>query len=244
MRVLFLQRQPCIRAIKYAAALRAAARRTSTLGFAYQGRDPDRVVRVGRRALRAAGGACPARDPGDALARAVEEFRPDLIHSHNLPDLLTVLALEVVGGARARDPRRPRHAEPAADALRGRLRRPRGPGRRWSGRPSRAAPGSSPCRARCSPSSRPATTCARAASCCSPTTRSSATWPRRPAPRGAVRRAAAGRLPGEPLGQRQPLRPARPLRGDRRVGGRDRRLPQPRRPRLPRAGRRAPPGCG
>ncbi len=45
-----------------------------------------------------AGGACPRRDPGDAIARAVDEFRPDLIHSHNLPDLLTVLALGAVGG--------------------------------------------------------------------------------------------------------------------------------------------------
>ncbi len=40
----------------------------------------------------------PRRDPSEGIARAVEEFRPDLIHSHNLPDLLTVLALEAVGG--------------------------------------------------------------------------------------------------------------------------------------------------
>ena len=42
---------------------------------------------------------------------------------------------------------------------------------------------------------------------------------------------AARRLPGEPVGQRQPLRPARALRGDRGGRHRDRRLPQPRRAR-------------
>ena len=96
MRILHLHRQPCIRALKYAAGLRGREEDV-TLGFAYQGRtltewygDGDELFDDWWR--------LPRRDPGDAIARAVEEFRPDLIHSHNLPDLLTVLALEEVGG--------------------------------------------------------------------------------------------------------------------------------------------------
>jgi len=95
MRVLFLQRQPCIRALKYAAAMRGA-RGALTLGFAYQGRTLsgwygsgdehfDRWFPLGA-------------DPASGLRHAVAEFRPDLIHSHNLPDALTVLALGLPGG--------------------------------------------------------------------------------------------------------------------------------------------------
>ena len=96
MRVLFLHRQPCIRAMKYALAMRGRGEDV-TLGFAYQGRtltewygDGDELFDDWWRLRR--------RDPGDAIARAVAEFRPDLSHRHNLPDLLTVLALEAVGG--------------------------------------------------------------------------------------------------------------------------------------------------
>ena len=78
--------------------------------------------------------------------------------------------------------------------------------------------------------------------CCSPTTRCRATSPRRPAPAAEPRRAAAGRLPGEPVGQRQPLRPARPVRAPSAAPGCDRRLPQPRRARLPGAGAAHRPG--
>ena len=92
MRVLFLQQQPCIRALKYAAGLRAT-RPDIRLGFAFQGRTLtewygsgdelfDRWWRLDGR---------PAKELGTIVA----EFSPDLIHSHNLPDSLTVLALEV-----------------------------------------------------------------------------------------------------------------------------------------------------
>ena len=96
MRVLFLQQQPCMRALKYAAGLRSTSRRFE-LGFAYQGRTLsewygtgdelfDRWWRLGA-------------DPAAELAQLVAEFRPDLIHSHNLPDRLTVMALDVLDGA-------------------------------------------------------------------------------------------------------------------------------------------------
>jgi len=96
LRVLFLQRQPCIRALKYATALGARDPGTA-LGFAYQGRTLTGWYSSGDE-LFDRWWALPAREPAAALARAVEEFRPDVIHIHNLPDLLTVIALEVVDG--------------------------------------------------------------------------------------------------------------------------------------------------
>lgn len=95
MRVLFLQRQPCIRAMKYAIGLRAAHPEV-TLGFAYQGRTLTGWYGTGDEHF-AGWWRLPATTPGDALAAAIEDFRPDLIHSHNLPDVLTVLACELVG---------------------------------------------------------------------------------------------------------------------------------------------------
>jgi glycosyltransferase involved in cell wall biosynthesis len=96
VRVLFLQRQPCIRALKYAVALRGA-RPEIALGFAYQGRTLDEWYGSGDD-LFEAWWRLDASDPADGLSAAIVEFRPDLIHSHNLPDSLTVLALEVAEG--------------------------------------------------------------------------------------------------------------------------------------------------
>lgn len=97
MRVLFLQRQPCIRAMKYALGLRALHPEI-TLGFAYQGRTLTGWYGTGDE-LFDGWWELPVHDPGAALVRAVDEFAPTLIHSHNLPDTLTVLALETLKGA-------------------------------------------------------------------------------------------------------------------------------------------------
>jgi glycosyltransferase involved in cell wall biosynthesis len=91
MRVLFLQGQPCIRALKYAVALHGL-----TLGFAYLGRTLSEWYGSGDELFEDWWRL--GDDPADDLERAIEEFEPDLIHSHNLPDSLTVLALELVGG--------------------------------------------------------------------------------------------------------------------------------------------------
>jgi hypothetical protein len=95
MRVLFLQQQPCIRALKYAVGLRAA-RPDVELGFAFQGRTLTDWYGTGDELF----GHWWRLDgrPGRELGRIVAEFSPDLIHSHNLPDALTVLALGVAGG--------------------------------------------------------------------------------------------------------------------------------------------------
>jgi glycosyltransferase involved in cell wall biosynthesis len=96
VRVLFLQRQPCIRALKYAIGLRGS-RPEIALGFAYQGRTLSGWYGSGDDLFD---GWWPmtADGPAAGLAEAIAEFRPTLIHSHNLPDALTVLALEVADG--------------------------------------------------------------------------------------------------------------------------------------------------
>jgi len=96
VRVLFVQRQPCIRALKYAVALRGA-RPEIALGFAYQGRTLSGWYGSGDD-LFDGWWPMPADDPAAGLAAAIADFRPTLIHSHNLPDALTVLALEVTEG--------------------------------------------------------------------------------------------------------------------------------------------------
>lgn len=95
MRVMFLQRQPCARALKYAVALTAEAPGIE-LAFAYQGMTLSQFYGTGdelfTRWYRL------GIDPDADLSRALDDFEPDLIHSHNLPDVLTVAAQEVTDG--------------------------------------------------------------------------------------------------------------------------------------------------
>jgi hypothetical protein len=95
MRILFLQQQPCMRALKYAAALRAAYP-SFCLGFAYQGRTLTEWYGSGDEFFHRWWKI--GSEPVEDLEAAAAEFRPDLIHSHNLPDSLTVIALELFAG--------------------------------------------------------------------------------------------------------------------------------------------------
>jgi glycosyltransferase involved in cell wall biosynthesis len=94
MRVLFLQQQPCIRTLKYGVGLRSLGTAIE-LGFACQGRTLTESYGEGDDLFDQWW-----RIDGEAadVARVVREFRPDVIHCHNLPDRLTVVALEVAGG--------------------------------------------------------------------------------------------------------------------------------------------------
>ena len=95
MRVLFLQQQPCIRALKYAAGLAQRAPEIE-LGFAYRGLTLSELYGTGDELFT---GWWPlGDDPAAALPEVLGEFAPDVIHSHNLPDELTVLALDETGG--------------------------------------------------------------------------------------------------------------------------------------------------
>jgi glycosyltransferase involved in cell wall biosynthesis len=95
MRVLFLQRQPCVRALKYATALGAVAPSVA-LGFAFQGKSLSEWYGSGDELFDLHWRL--GRDVSASLAAVIDEFQPDLVHSHNLPDSLTVAALEVVDG--------------------------------------------------------------------------------------------------------------------------------------------------
>ncbi|MBA2616324.1 MAG: glycosyltransferase [Actinobacteria bacterium] len=95
MRVLFLQQQPCVRAMKLAVGLRHELPDLE-LGFAYQGKTLTEWYGSGDELFDR------WWDLGDdaraALPAVLAEYEPDLIHSHNLPDTLTVLAQELANG--------------------------------------------------------------------------------------------------------------------------------------------------
>ena len=95
MRILFLQQQPCMRALKYAVALRGAFPKLR-LGFAYQGKTLSEWYGSGDELFERWWDLGP--QPLEGLRVAGGEFRPDLIHSHNLPDSLTAIAIELFGG--------------------------------------------------------------------------------------------------------------------------------------------------
>jgi hypothetical protein len=95
MRILFLQQQPCVRALKYAVALRSTFPRMR-LGFAYQGKTLSEWYGSGDEFFERWWDL--GSQPTKGLRTAVEEFRPDLVHSHNLPDSLTAIALELLAG--------------------------------------------------------------------------------------------------------------------------------------------------
>ncbi|MFN2469690.1 MAG: glycosyltransferase [Gaiellaceae bacterium] len=95
MRVLFLQQQPCVRALKYAFGLRSALPEIR-LGFAYQGRTLSEWYGSGDELFERWWDL--GAEPIEGLRAACEEFRPDVIHSHNLPDSLTVIALQLLDG--------------------------------------------------------------------------------------------------------------------------------------------------
>jgi glycosyltransferase involved in cell wall biosynthesis len=94
-RVLFIQQQPCIRALKYAVGLRTA-RPDLELGFAYRGGTLTEWYGSGNELFDRWWKLNSA--PVTELRQIVDRFRPDVLHSHNLPDELTVAALGAVDG--------------------------------------------------------------------------------------------------------------------------------------------------
>jgi glycosyltransferase involved in cell wall biosynthesis len=95
MRVLFLQQQPCMRALKYAVALRST-RPDIRLAFAYQGKTLSEWYGSGDELFERWWDL--GEEPARVLREVLFEYGPDLIHSHNLPDSLTVLVQGLVGG--------------------------------------------------------------------------------------------------------------------------------------------------
>ena len=96
-RILFLQLQPCIRALKYARGLKAALGDNiviifgylfHTLNELYGGGDEvfDELVKLN------------LDNPEKDIKRLVNKFHPFVIHSHNAPDVLTISAIEALNG--------------------------------------------------------------------------------------------------------------------------------------------------
>jgi len=85
MHVLFVQRQPCIRALKYAIGLRNTNPEIR-LSFAYMGKTLTELYGQGDECFE---NWFPLRgDPATALRNIVSRHDIDVIHSHNLPESL------------------------------------------------------------------------------------------------------------------------------------------------------------
>ncbi len=95
MRVLFLQQQPCIRTFKYAVGLRSAIDGLQ-LGFACRGQTLTEFYGSGDELFDS---WWALSDLATDVRAAIKESQPDLIHCHNLPDELTVLAQELTEGS-------------------------------------------------------------------------------------------------------------------------------------------------
>lgn len=97
MNVLFVHRQPCIRTLKYATALRSAAPDID-VAFAYQGKTLSQFYGSGDELFSQWYQLPYVVDPVAELEDAIDRFRPDVIHCHNLPDTLTVSAQQAARG--------------------------------------------------------------------------------------------------------------------------------------------------
>lgn len=97
MRILFLQPQPCIRSLKYAQALKHRLKDRISLVLAYTRHSLRSLYGYGDEFFRSTLRINPAR-PSRALHRTLKKHKPDLIHSHNAPDFLTVAAIKTADG--------------------------------------------------------------------------------------------------------------------------------------------------
>ncbi len=95
MHLLFVQRQPCIRALKYAEGLRNTYPEIG-LSFAYLGKTLTELYGHGDECFE---GWFPLCDkPATELRNIVALHHIDIIHSHNAPDILTNLCIDLFGG--------------------------------------------------------------------------------------------------------------------------------------------------
>lgn len=94
MNILFLQEQPCIRALKYAQGLKKYSKELR-LFFGFCGKTLSELYGHGDELF------CEwiklNRLPEEAIPDIIKELRIDLIHSHNAPDDLTVASIHSMG---------------------------------------------------------------------------------------------------------------------------------------------------
>jgi glycosyltransferase involved in cell wall biosynthesis len=94
-RILFLEPQPCIRALKYAKGLKWAFGGKIDIIFAYLYRTLNELYGHGDEVFDRLVKLNPDNLEGD-IKRLVNKFDPLVIHSHNAPDFLTISAIEAV----------------------------------------------------------------------------------------------------------------------------------------------------
>jgi len=98
LKVLFLQPQPCIRALKYAKGLRWALGNQVKLIFGYVYHTLNKLYGYGDEFFNSFE-KLNIEDFEGSIKKLVEKHSPHLIHSHNAPDFLTIAAIEAVGGS-------------------------------------------------------------------------------------------------------------------------------------------------
>jgi len=91
MKILFLEQQPCIRALKYALGLKKHG--DYNLTFGYTGRSLTDLYGYGDELFDK---MIHLRLDDDSLLELIRSDNFDLIHSHNAPDYLTVSAIELM----------------------------------------------------------------------------------------------------------------------------------------------------
>jgi len=91
--ILFLQPQPCVRALKYAQGLRYAMNNRIRLVFGYLYHKLNRLYGYGDELFDDFTKLKKRNIPYE-VRKLVNKVGPDLIHSHNAPDFLTVAAIE------------------------------------------------------------------------------------------------------------------------------------------------------
>ena len=96
-RILFLQPQPCIRALKYAKGLKWTFSGKVCVIFAYLYRTLNELYGHGDEVFDRLVKLDPA-DLEGGIRGLVSKFHPFVIHSHNAPDFLTVSAIEAAKG--------------------------------------------------------------------------------------------------------------------------------------------------
>ena len=95
MHILFVQPQPCIRALKYAEGL-CKIHSDIRLSFAYSGKTLTELYGHGDECF---GAWFPLGDNPEAELRKIVDTQDiNLIHSHNAPDTLTNLCIDLFGG--------------------------------------------------------------------------------------------------------------------------------------------------
>lgn len=97
LRILFLEPQPCIRALKYAIALRHYLKSKVAVFFGHLGYSLTELYGFGEEYFDQTTRLDSVRIC-DSLRRIIGKWRPQIIHSHNAPDMLTVAAIDVAEG--------------------------------------------------------------------------------------------------------------------------------------------------